>query len=275
MDKQMMVFEGNHVMVMFHQDVNFEFEGDFIIRGKDVADVLEYRGESATFEVLKFCKDKHVYHVKNSDMVNRHVRKLNNAGEKFISNLALNRVLGQSGQPKAEMFQDWVYEDVVPSVQKHGAYLTSEKLEEAMEDPDTFIRLLTKLKDEKEKRLLAEKRIEEVAPRLAYLDAILKSKGTVTTSQIAKDYGLTAPELNKLLRDGHIQYKVNGQWLLYKGHADKGYTQSYTIDIVRSDGSPDVKMNTQWTQRGRVFIHELLQGLGIKANIDKDYDDAK
>lgn len=122
MSNELVLFEGQKIAILFPEDVNFKFSGDFIISAKDVASVLEYKGASATSEVLKFCKDKHIYIVKNSDMANRHIRKMNNAGEKFISNLSLNRVLGQSGQRKAIPFQDWLYEDMLPSVQKTGQY---------------------------------------------------------------------------------------------------------------------------------------------------------
>ena len=132
MDKQLMLFEGREVIILFAEDVDFKFEGNFIIGAKDLALSLEYQGESATNHVLKFCKEKHIYHVKNSDILNRNVRKLNNAGEKFISNLSLNRVLGQSGQPKAEPFQDWLYEDILPSVQKTGKYELPDKIEPEM-----------------------------------------------------------------------------------------------------------------------------------------------
>ncbi|MCE3202499.1 BRO-N domain-containing protein [Paenibacillus sonchi] len=117
-------FEGKHpVLTLLPEDVNIPFKGDFIISAKDVAAVLEYQGEKATANVLKFCKEEHIYLVTNPDLLNRNVRKLNNAGEKFISNLSLNRVLGQSGQPKAIPFQDWIYEDMLPSVQKTGQYV--------------------------------------------------------------------------------------------------------------------------------------------------------
>ncbi|MGN7169297.1 BRO family protein [Paenibacillus cellulositrophicus] len=119
---QLVLFEGTEVMILMPGDVAVPFKGEFIISAKDVAAVLEYQGASATNEVLKFCKPEHIFHLKNSDMVNRHVRKLHNTGEKFISNLSLNRVLGQSGQPKAVPFQDWLYEDMLPSVQKTGHY---------------------------------------------------------------------------------------------------------------------------------------------------------
>ncbi|MEK5415854.1 Bro-N domain-containing protein [Paenibacillus sp. FSL L8-0708] len=116
-------FEGNRpVMILFPADVNIPFVGDFIISAKDVAGVLEYQGKTATSNVLKFCKEDHIYDVSDSNLLNREVRKLHNTGEKFISNLSLNRVLGQSGQPKAMPFQDWIYEDMMPSVQKTGSY---------------------------------------------------------------------------------------------------------------------------------------------------------
>lgn len=117
------LFEGKHtVLTLLPEDVNIPFKGDFIISAKDVAAVLDYQGESATNEVLKFCKVEHIHLIKNSNILNRHVRKLHNTGEKFISNLSLNRVLGQSDQPKAVPFQDWLYEDMLPSVQRTGQY---------------------------------------------------------------------------------------------------------------------------------------------------------
>lgn len=122
-NNQLMLFEGKHpVMILMPEDVNFQFKGDFIISAKDVAIILEYQGESATNHVLKFCKDSHIYRVNNSNILNRNVRTLHSTGEKFISNLSLNRVMGQSGQPKAEPFQDWLYEDILPSIQKTGKY---------------------------------------------------------------------------------------------------------------------------------------------------------
>ncbi|WP_010278893.1 BRO family protein [Paenibacillus senegalensis] len=121
--KSPVLFEGQHeVMILFPNDVTFPFEGDFIIRAKDVAAILEYRGKTATSNVLKFCKDEHIYHVSDSNLLNQKVRKLHSTGEKFISNFSLNRVLGQSNQPKARPFQNWLYEDMLPSVQQTGSY---------------------------------------------------------------------------------------------------------------------------------------------------------
>jgi len=100
---------------------------------------------------------------------------------------------------------------------------------------------------------------KELQPKADYTDSILKNKGLVTIGQIAKDYGMSAQKMNKLLHGLKIQYKQSGQWLLYSNHHDKGYTHSKTVDITKSDGTKDVTMNTKWTQKGRLFIYELLK----------------
>ncbi|MGQ7172419.1 phage antirepressor KilAC domain-containing protein, partial [Escherichia sp. R-CC3] len=80
------------------------------------------------------------------------------------------------------------------------------------------------------------------------MDQILLSQDTVTVSQVAADYSLSAIKLNKILNQEKVQYKVNNQWLLYSKHQNKGYTKSQTVDVTHSDGSRSVKMNTRWTQ---------------------------
>jgi prophage antirepressor-like protein len=129
MDKQLMLFEGQHeVTILTKADVNFDFLGDFLILARSVATALEY---ARTEEVTKFCKENQVFVVKNQQIsasaLNR-PRKLNNFGEAFITNLALNRVFGKSEMPKAAPFQDWLYEDVLPSVQKTGGYVANDDL---------------------------------------------------------------------------------------------------------------------------------------------------
>lgn len=119
------------------------------------------------------------------------------------------------------------------------------------------------------KSLMLEQRVAEYEPKISYLDQILESKGTVTITQIAKDYGMSGNALNKILHEERVQYKQNKQWLLYQKYHDKGYTKSKTIDIKRSNGDPDVTMNTQWTQKGRIFIHEILTKRGILPLMDR------
>jgi len=132
------------------------------------------------------------------------------------------------------------------------------------------------IKEQQEKQLLSlenrkkDQIIGELKPKADYTDKILKNKGLVTITQIAKDYGMSGQELNGLLHDLKVQYKQSGQWLLYREHQGKGYTHSETINIVRSDGRPDITMITKWTQKGRLFLYNLLKEHGILPTIEQD-----
>ena len=101
------------------------------------------------------------------------------------------------------------------------------------------------------------------------MDKILKNPGLVTVTQIAKDYGMSAKQMNAILHELGIQYKQSGQWLLYRKYHGMGYTHSETVDIVRCDGRSDVKMNTKWTQKGRLFLYNKLKESEILPIIER------
>lgn len=101
--------------------------------------------------------------------------------------------------------------------------------------------------------------ITELQPKANYVDKILQSKSLVTITQIAKDYGMSGRKFNQILKELKIQYKVGGQWVLYSKYQNNGYVHSRTIDITRAGGRPDVTMQTEWTQKGRLFLYEELK----------------
>lgn len=171
--------------------------------------------------------------------------------------------MGYTGQKAMEFKEKYIKE--FRRMQQQLNQLTAPSY--AIEDP---IERAKKWIEEQQKVQMLEQRVNEYEPKITYLDQILKSKNTVTITQIAKDYGLSGQELNKILNEEKVQYKLNSQWLLYRKYQDKGYTKSQTIDVIHSDGSQTVKMNTRWTQKGRLFIHEILNQRNIVPVLDRE-----
>lgn len=161
-------------------------------------------------------------------------------------------------------------------------YLVIKKIEElergnkpsyAIDDPikraEVWIEEQKKVKLLEEDNNVKSQLIGELKPKADYTDVILRNKSLVTVTQIAKDYGMSGQAMNILLHELGVQYKQSGQWLLYSNYHDKGYTHSETIDFVRKDGRPDVKLNTKWTQRGRLFLYDLLKEVGVIPSIER------
>ncbi|HGZ8917371.1 TPA: phage antirepressor [Staphylococcus aureus] len=190
-----------------------------------------------------------------------------NQNKKFIDEGNLYRLISRSKLPQAEQFEEWVFDDVLPAIRKLGIYATDNVIEQTLKDPDYIITVLTEYKKEKEQNLLLQQEIGELKPKADYVDEILKSTGTLATTQIAADYGISAQKLNKLLHEARLQRKVNKQWVLYTEHMGKSYTDSDTITIVRSDGREDTVLQTRWTQKGRLKIHEIMTEFGYEANL--------
>ena len=145
-----------------------------------------------------------------------------------------------------------------------------EKAFESKQLPKTFAQALRAYADEVEKneqlRLEVGQQnqvINELKPKATYYDLILSSVDCLTVIQIAKDYGMTAQSLNQFLFEKKVQFKQSGTWLLYQNHADKGYTKSETVPITYKNGERGSKLNTKWTQKGRLFLYQLLKNNNI------------
>mgnify|MGYP000941169428 FL=1 len=201
--------------------------------------------------------------------------------KKYINEGNLYRLITKSNLPQAEVFESWVFDEVLPTIRKTGMYITDNVWDTIINDPEKLGEVLINYgKVKKEKELLEEENqiqkqlIAEYKPIKEYVDTILSSEDTMTTTQIAADYGFSAYELNKTLNEQRVVRKVGGQWILYIEHMNKGYTKSETMTVKKKDGTDKVVANTKWTQKGRLFIHNLLENLGIKANMDREKEGA-
>mgnify|MGYP000354630838 CR=1 FL=1 len=188
----------------------------------------------------------------------------------FITKGDLCRLVAHSNLPDANKFESWMFDEVIPSVLDHGAYLTPEKIEEVLLNPDTIIRLATDLKEERNRRIELEnvnaqqrQLLAEFSPKASYYDVVLQTQDVLSATQVAKDYGKSAQWLNDYLHEKGIQYKQGGVWLLYQKYAEQGYTKSKTNTFSGSDGMQHSNIHTYWTQKGRLFIYDLLKADGI------------
>lgn len=236
--------------------------------GKDVADILRYQNGSRDINRHVDEEDRHKVMIFDGNQDKETI---------VINESGLYSLILSSKMPNAKKFKHWVTSEVLPTIRKHGAYMTEQTLEKALFNPDFLIELATQLKNEqaRSKRLettvaVQEQQIAELKPRADYTDKILHNKGLVTITQIAKDYGMSGNKLNEKLHELGVQYKQSSQWLLYAKYQDKGYTHSETVNITRSDGRPDIKMNTKWTQKGRLFLYNLLKANDILPTIEKN-----
>jgi anti-repressor protein len=237
-----------------------EENGEVWFVGKDLTDVLGYQNSSRAINM----------HVDNED---KGVTKCDTPGGEqemiSINESGLYSLILSSKLPKAKEFKRWVTSEVLPSIRKHGMYAAENTIDKILADPDFGIQLLSQLKEEREEKKKLVSKINELKPKADYVDSILRNKGLVTITQISKDYGMSGRAMNYLLHSLGVQYKQSGQWLLYAEHQGKGYTHSHTVDITRSDGQPDIIMHTKWTQKGRLFLYDLLRDEGVLPVIEQ------
>jgi len=169
-------------------------------------------------------------------------------------------VILESRKPEAKAFRKWVTSEVLPTIRKTGGYVNNDDLfiDTYLPHADESTRLLFRTTLETVRKQSAI--IAEQAPKVEYHDRVLTSEGSLSVTQIAKDFPFAAPTLNDILKYEGVQYKSGGQWVLKAEYQQRGYTDTYT-GIVADGGFSYV--NTKWTQKGREFIHRLLASKGI------------
>lgn len=241
--------------------------GKIMFKANDVAKALGYNHPADA--VRMHCKGVDVLSTPSENQYGAVVMQ----PTKYIMEADIYRLVMRSKLPEAEKFQDWVCEEVLPSIRKHGAYLTDAALQRVVTEPDFLIGLANAIKEERRNRMAIEakcaeqkqligkqqEQIEELGKRTSYVELVLQCKGLLDITQIAQDYGMSGRKLNAILHEKGIQYKDNRQWILYAPYKDKGYVHSATLSLE----SGKSVMRTQWTQKGRLFIYERLKKDGI------------
>lgn len=237
-------------------------EGKVWFVGKDVAEILGFKNT----------RDAIINHVFEED---KGVEKIYTPGGKqsvtIINESGLYALIFGSRLKKAKEFKRWVTSEVLPAIRKDGGYMMAKEEESEDELMARALIIANKSLERLElKTRQQEQMIGEHKPKADYTDRILNSKAVVSITSIAKDYGMSGNKLNKLLYELGVQYKQGKQWLLYARYHDKGYTHSETIEFRRNNGLNDVNMITKWTQKGRLFLYNLLKDEGILPVIEKE-----
>ena len=232
--------------------------------GKDVADILGY---SNSRKALSDHVDDEDKGVTKSDTLggNQNITIINESG--------LYSLILKSKKPEAKQFKRWVTSDVLPTIRKHGAYMTDKKAQDVLHGnglADLLIQAGEQIKSLEFDKQQLQVELEEVREKTTYLDLILESPDDILTTQIAQDYGYSAVSFNRILHDLRIQRKVNKQWVLYSKYMGKGYIGSRTRDFVDSKGIARTSITTTWKQKGRKFLYEVLKKNGYLPLVERD-----
>ena len=179
---------------------------------------------------------------------------------KFIPESDIFRLVMSSKLPEAEKFQDWVFEEVLPTIRKTGGYLVTKESDTPEEIVARALIVAQEMINKKDKRIKElETKVSEDAPVVKYTKEFLRIEDSdKTTTQVAKEYGLSAYRLNRVLESLGIQYPQSGQWFLKQEYSGKGYAnmrkRSVWMDRL---GRNEIVQSLVWTEKGRKFIYDL------------------
>lgn len=230
--------------------------------GRDIAEILGYSNTKDAISTHVDEEDRTVIQRSENTTL-----EIPNRGLTVINESGLYSLILSSKMPNAKKFKHWVTSEVLTAIRKHGVFA----VDEVLANPDVLINALMELKKEREEKsalqqivAIQNQQIIEMKPKASYYDVVLNCKDLVAISVIAKDYGWTANHMNQYLHEKGIQFKQGKKiWLLYKEYAEMGLTSTKTHTYSGSDGSAHSKPHTYWTQKGRLFIYDLLKKDGI------------
>ena len=219
-------------------------QGEPMFCAKDVALALGYKRP----------EDAMTQHVEIEDSVKHRV--LDRNGKKrittFINESGLYSLILSSKLESAKRFKRWVTGEVLPAIRKQGGYIVTKDGES---EKEVMARALEIVKNTLQQR---NEEIAKLKPKADYVDEVLDSITCVTTTQLAKELGMTAQELNRRLCEMRIQYWQSGQYMLYADFARQGLARSRTRKHTLKHGMVLTEMYLVWTERGRDFIHRLF-----------------
>ena len=258
MDNSLKIFRNDEFGEI--RSITIDDEPYFI--GKDIAEVLGYERADNAIRNHVDDEDKLMHQISASGQ-SRNMTIINESG--------LYSLIMSSKLPTAKQFKRWVTNEVLPSIRKNGGYIRGQ---EQLSDEELISKaLLVANKKIAEKNQLLTQKEEEInvlKPKARYLDLILQSPSTMTITSIAKDYGKSAIEMNQLLHELGIQYKQSQQWFLFAKYLREGYTHGKSTPFYRNDGRLDYKINTEWTQKGRLFLYNILKENGYIPLIERE-----
>ncbi|MCG0572373.1 phage antirepressor [Lactiplantibacillus plantarum] len=251
-------FEGNQVRTVLIGN-----EPYFV--GKDVATLLGYKNTKDALSKHVNDKDKLGSQLTTSGQ-SRSMTVINESGVYDLIFDASRQGKNADIRHKATVFRHWVTNDVLPSIRKNGVYMTDQTAYDITHDKDALGDLLLKAGSQLKQKDLV---IRELKPKADYTDSMLANKGLETISMIAKNYGYSTREFNKLLHGLGIQYKQGKTWLLYAKYQDEGYTHVEPYEYTNSDGIKQVRNTMKWTQAGQKFLYDFLKSKGIMPLVEQ------
>ena len=252
-----------------------EGEDKVLFCGTDVAQALGY---SNTTDALKrHCRcivKREVPHPQSPEK---------NLETNFIPESDVYRLIFGSKLEDAEKFQNWIFDDVIPTIRKTGGYVNNDELFietyffQVEESTKAMLRAtLATVREVNEKNRQLEQtvgiqsqQIAELQPKATYYDVVLQCEDLISITAIAKDYGKSARWMNNYLHEKGVQYRQGDIWLLYQTNAERGYTITKTFKY-EDGGENHVKVHTYWTQKGRLFIYELMKSDGHLPIIEQE-----